>query len=57
MQVFELESLLERGDEPFDSIRQGCALYSASFSIFKDYVLRKPDEANTCPPIMLRKKV
>jgi hypothetical protein len=55
--VFELESLLEHSDELFDSMRKGCALYSASFSIFKDYVLRKPDVANTHPPIILREKV
>jgi hypothetical protein len=48
--VFELESFDEHSNEPFDSMRQGCALYSALFSIFKDDVLRKLDEANNHSP-------
>lgn len=54
--MFELESFDEHSNETFDSMRLGCALYSASFSIFKDYVLRKLDEANTHSPAMSRKQ-
>jgi hypothetical protein len=53
--VFELESFDEHGNEPFYSMRQGCALCSALFSIFKVDVLRKLDEVNNHSPVMPRK--